>query len=995
MNANFIISRTVLYAFMTTLAVAGYVLFVGGINLILGEATSANNPVILGLMTFFLVLLLNPIKTRLQKRVDRVFFRGDQLYQEMISDFNQKLNPNMGSSAIASLLRRYIDECLSPTQLHIFALDSLLDQYIAFPDETGQPSTDIQFAVNSTLPQLLSKKHSYIYLGDDQDLKQDLQTEKARINILGTCLFVPMSGRRETVIGFLALAPRRSGESYTNSDIKLLASLCDQASLAIERSQVVADLERSVNDMNVLIRVVQGINITLRFDDILELIYAHAVRIIPTRDFWILLRDHWNDFFYYAFYVEDDQRLLQYENHPLTGESDLAQEVICSGQMIITADYDLEARVRGYVPQVERLFSWLGVPLNAGAETIGALSLGSRDPNVVYTSDQVELLQAIADQAAGAIVKARLLEESERSAQQLKMLNEVARNLSSTLDLSSLLDQILENAIDIIDCEAGNLYLIDEDTDELIVEAIKGPVNEVLQGKRLQQGTGLASQTVMSGEPSIFNETRLPLDRSKRSDQLGEHQSQDLLLAPMFVKENVIGVIEVINRRDGLPFTQEDQDLLMTFTSQAAIALENARLYTMTDQQLAERVDELSVMQRIDRELNTSLDINKAMRITLDWALRWSGADAGLVGVVDNECIHVMADHGYADELDEYRKNSLPIDLLGIKSVVEDERIQQIQRSELTIRNIDRFRLLTGAQSQIIIPIRREEKVIGIVMLENTRDDTWTPEVLEFLSRLSDHAAIAIANAQLFGQVQDADLAKSEFVSLVSHELKTPMTSIRGYTDLLLGGAVGEVNEAQVNFLNTIRSNVNRMATLVSDLTDVSRIESGRLRLEFSAVALHDVIEEVVRSQQHSLEEKEQKLAIQTPESLPPVWGDRTRLVQVLTNLLSNANKYTPLGGKLIIKVSQAENQWDQEGAPEVLLVAVQDDGIGISDEEKNLVFTKFFRSADSRARENPGTGLGLNITRYLVEMQGGKTWFESGYGEGSTFFFTVPIMEV
>jgi signal transduction histidine kinase len=804
-----------------------------------------------------------------------------------------------------------------------------------------------------------------------------------------------MPGRGDLVTGFVALGNRQSGEFYKPAEIDYLISLCDQSAMAFERAQVVADLERRVNEMNVLIRVSQGINVTLGFDDILELIYAQTTRIIPSRDFWITLFDQENQLYHYAFYLENDQRIMNRENRALSSDSDLAQEVIRIGQPIFTDDYEQESQTRGIKIHVEGIHAWAGVPLNAGADTIGAMSFGSRDPSVIYSNDQIELLQAIADQAAGAIVKARLLEESERSALQLQLLNEVARNLTSTLDVSNLLDRILDNAMDIIGCEAGTLFLVEEETGELVFEVVKGPVADELSGTRLPPGTGHVGKAVETGKASIVNEARKTEEWSRSPDQQTGFHTRDLLLAPLYSQERVIGVIEVINRVDGLPFTVDDQELLTAFSSQAAIALENARLYTLTDQRLAERVDELSVMQRIDRELNTSLDVSRSMRITLDWAMRQSKADAGLVGTINEDGLQIMAYQGYKGELESYEDSKLPIDLPGIKGVVDNESTQQYKRSDFLKQKESGFTLLDGAESQIVIPIRREEQVIGLVLLESLREDPWTDDTKDFLSRLSDHAAIAIANAQLFMQVQEADLAKSEFVSFVSHELKTPMTSIRGYTDLLLGGAVGDINEAQENFLSTVRSNVNRMATLVSDLADVSRIESGRLRLEFAPVQIVDLVYEVVRAQEHDFRVKGQTLKQEIPDDLPTVWGDRIRIIQVLTNLLSNANKYTPNSGIITIQAEKCGNQWDPDGAPEVVLIAVQDTGYGMAEEDEELIFTKFFRSADPKIREVPGTGLGLNITKNLVEMQGGKIWFESELGKGTTFKFTLPIAEM
>jgi signal transduction histidine kinase len=294
----------------------------------------------------------------------------------------------------------------------------------------------------------------------------------------------------------------------------------------------------------------------------------------------------------------------------------------------------------------------------------------------------------------------------------------------------------------------------------------------------------------------------------------------------------------------------------------------------------------------------------------------------------------------------------------------------------------------------VVIPIRRETQVIGLILLESQEAGSSEDENIGFLSRLGDHAAIAITNARLYTEVQAANQAKSDFVSLVSHELKTPMTSIRGFTDLLATGVVGPVNENQSNFLSTIRSNVDRMAVLVSDLADVSRIEAGRLRLEFSPIAVNEVVDEVVSSTRAQILEKKQTLIVNIPHDIPPMWGDRVRLVQILTNLVSNAYKYTQAEGLIQIS-AEVLDQPRTEGSPKVMHVWVTDNGFGISNENQEKIFQKFYRSDDQKVRDAPGTGLGLNITKQLVELQGGKIWFESQFRTGTTFHFTIPIAEV
>ena len=176
--------------------------------------------------------------------------------------------------------------------------------------------------------------------------------------------------------------------------------------------------------------------------------------------------------------------------------------------------------------------------------------------------------------------------------------------------------------------------------------------------------------------------------------------------------------------------------------------------------------------------------------------------------------------------------------------------------------------LLAGAQTQTVVPIRREANVIGLIVMENRKVETQSGETLTFLTRLSDHAAIAIANAQLYQEVQAANEAKSEFVSFVAHELKNPMTSIKGYTELLAKGAVGSITEMQANFLSTIHSNVERMSTLVSDLNDNSKIEAGRLRLDFKAIDLNAVVDDVMRSTKRQLEDKKQSVDLKISDQI-------------------------------------------------------------------------------------------------------------------------------
>jgi signal transduction histidine kinase len=1015
LNTDYLLSQGLLFALLSIFTVAGYALLVSGLSLVFGAAVPARHPLLIGLLVFALAVAFNPARLYLQRLVDRYFFRSQPVYRERLQSFSSALTQIVELQQILHHLRETVQAGLYPAPLHIFIYDPLGSQYMAAPQPGKRPSTDLLFPASSPLVSSLSSRRSSLFLIQGELLPVTLEPERARLALLGAQLFVPLPGRQR-LAGWLALGPRRSGEGYDHRDLSYLEALCDQAALAVERAQVVADLERRVREMNTLTRIAQGLNVTLAFDDILELIYAQTSQVIPCRDFWITLVRADTHHFVHAFFLQNDERQPQLENKPVLEGLGLGREVWRERRSIIAEDYERECRARGVTPLIPGLQAWMGVPLNAGSETIGSISLGSRDPAVTFSASQAALFQAIADQAAGAMVKARLLQETERRARQLASLNEIGRSLTSTLEPRPLLDGILNHAVEIINCEAGSLFLVDRATGELVFEVTAGPVAGDLLGQRLPPGTGLVGRAVSTGQPVIVNHVQTDKGWFDKADRQTGFVTRNLLVVPMLAKDRVTGVIEVINKLDGLPFTRDDEKLLSTFASQAAVAVENAHLYTQTDKALGARVEELSVMQRIGRELNASLDLDRTLRITLAWSVQQTRADAGLVGLVRDGGLEVLASLGYSIELEVYRQGAegahpfLPAELPALQNILENANPQvktlsatsetptvpipsrAAQDPALLGALAQQGFLLAGARQQAAVPIRREAEVNAVLLLESRQPGSFSDENLTFLSRLSDHAAMAISNAQLYAAVQAANLAKSEFVSFVSHELKTPMTSIKGYADLLAAGAVGPVNEAQASFLNTIRTNVNRMATLVSDLADVSRIEAGRLRLEFSAVPVAELVNDVTGSARRQIDEKSQVLDLDVPPGLPPVWGDRNRLIQVLANLVSNANKYTPAEGRITITAGCVENRWDPKGVPFVIHLAVQDTGYGIQPADQKKIFQKFFRSEDQNIRNTPGTGLGLNITRHLVEIQGGRIWFESEPGKGTSFHFTVPI---
>ena len=232
---------------------------------------------------------------------------------------------------------------------------------------------------------------------------------------------------------------------------------------------------------------------------------------------------------------------------------------------------------------------------------------------------------------------------------------------------------------------------------------------------------------------------------------------------------------------------------------------------------------------------------------------------------------------------------------------------------------------------------------------------------------------------------KEIDQMKSDFISLVSHELRTPLTSIIGFVSFILDGKAGAINDRQRNSLARVQRQSKRLAALINDLLDISRIESGRIQMEQEPISLLEIVTQRIEEIRPQADEKSIRLDLTAPESVPTIFGDEARMGQVFTNLIGNAIKFTPNNGEVSIKVRV-------DGS--LLHVEVIDTGPGIPAEERQKVFDKFYQLSDISTRQQGGSGLGLSITKSIVEAHGGKLWIDDGnQGKGSNFQFVLPLV--
>lgn len=995
LNTDKIISQTITYGIMLGILIVGYFLLVTGLAFATQGAIRADNPIVIALTMFGMVMFFSPLRNALQERIDGIYFKTRYDFQQSVERFNQKLTSLVNFSDIIGEFEQVLKESLAPSTLFIFLPRYETGDYEAYGSDKAP--TDIRFNPNSGIIKLLSETENLLILEQDKPLPKELLVDQSRINLLNPSILAGLSGSGQ-LNGFVSIGlPRSTATEYTFEETRFLSNLVAQLAIAIERAQVIDSLQRELKKLDVLSQVGQAVNFTIQFDDLLELIYAQTYRLIDAKNFYITLHDPNANQMYYAFFLEDNDRLERKENIRWTSRDDLIHLVFNESKSMNITDYAQEMAKRNapIVMESEHLKAWMAVPLVSGTRKLGVLAVAKTKVGEVYTEEQFKILDDIGALAASSLDRLRLFNETNMRARQLQALNDISRQLSaSELEVDGLLGIIMSSAVEILNTEAGSLLLVPEDNEnELEFKVVIGGSGDELIGSRLKKGQGVVGQVAETGIPVIENDAA---QNAQHTDVDEDFATQSLLAVPLIAKERVIGVLEVINKVDRTLFVQDDVDLLSTFAGQAGVAIENARLFEMTDQQLAQRVAELEILENIDTQLNRTQELSEVAKITVRAAMENTNAQAGALGIVTGTPAYLQI-----VAIDGYEEADYPTGANGLQWSLERGVLRRVMRSRQadivydTNIDPDYEEALRGSISQITIPMMSADEINAVLILEKNVSPPFNLGQWGFTQRLAEHASIAIANAQLYAELTRANESKSEFMGFAAHELKNPLTSIKGYSELMTKGIGTSVDEQQLGFWRIIGSNANRMQTIIDDLRDFARLEAGQLNVELAPMDLRPVILDSVRSLQKQFDDKSQKVHIDLPEDTPLIMADPGRLTQVIINILSNASKYSDVEKNVHItaEIKERFKNKRNQNLGNVLHISIKDEGFGMSEEDLARLFNeKYFRSENPVAHAQPGTGLGMMITYSIMQLHNGDIWVDSTLGEGSTFNLVVPL---
>ena len=474
--------------------------------------------------------------------------------------------------------------------------------------------------------------------------------------------------------------------------------------------------------------------------------------------------------------------------------------------------------------------------------------------------------------------------------------------------------------------------------------------------------------------------------------QLGGYRS--IIAAPMIVDDDVVGVLTVW-RTTVDPFDEHSRALLTTFAEQAALALRNIELLSALQTrsaELARKVDEMEALAEVGEAISSTLDADEVLTTIVEHAVELAGADGGSLLEYDEErrLFRVRTTYGTSDDVREQLKTvriHVDASIVG-RATTSGTPVQVPDLGEMERDPHLSVLFDTGWRSLVVIPLVRPDRIVGALVVRRLTPGTFSDETCDMLTTFASQSAIALTNARLYQQLelQRRELAttsqhKSDFLASMSHELRTPLNAVIGFSEVLLERMFGELNERQADYVQDILDAGRHLLALLNDVLDLSKVEAGGMELEvttfYTADAVHGVLALVrERAGQHGVE-----LRFDATDAPALIMADELRFKQVLLNLLGNAVKFTPEGGTVTVDVRT-------EGAE--VLVTVTDTGIGVPESEQTRIFDSFQQGARS-ASTSEGTGLGLTLTRRIVELHGGRMWLESTVGVGSTFGVALP----
>ncbi len=881
--------------------------------------------------------------------------------------------------------------------------------------------TNIEFITdetNSALP-IISGRAPFILNGNVQAELPDFQ--KPPHTYVNSWLAMPLK-IRGNIIGLIALDGRKR-DQFNIRHAELAVSFANQVAIALENASLFSNLEAELEQRRRLIEELKMMNAEA------ETLRESLASIVGTFEFFEIIQRILDQIQMVVPYDSASIWRLDGRKQLLIGERGLPGEIpgnlellideqnhamqLFSGEKPYVISHEVQSNpafFRFHEPPHNYINSWLGVPLKTRGRIIGLIALDGRQKNQ-FNEHHAGLAVIFADQVAIALENADLfsnlqdeleerkvlIHELERKNAEAETLRESTAVVAATLEISETVHRILEQIQRVVPYDSASVWLYQDE------------YAFMMGSNGLPPGAELPGKYVLSeDEPDFaFWKDNVPYilldDIQDQYPGFRKHPKNYIhgwLTIPLRVRGKLIGFISLDSRTPG-KFTRHDAELALTFASQVSIALENARLFSDLQTELEERQRLIAELELKNIESETlresaaivaaTLEKDETIDRILEQLERVIPYDSASVQLVSGETLIIVSERGFtlgeneADNSFEVNENepSYPV-LCGTVPYVLFDDIQPHVPAFMEPPH-DRI------HAWLAVPLKVKGQVIGIIALDGYQVGQFTERHARLAVTYANQVAIALENARLYSDLQ-ADLAIRQnliselesknaelerFTYTVSHDLKSPLFTIRGFLGYLEQDALAGDMDRLKSDIQRITGATEKMQQLLNDLLELSRI--GRLMNEPDIIQFGELVSEAVALVHGRIMER--GIAIHIDQRMPLVYGDRPRLLEVVQNLVDNAAKFMGDQNDPRIEIGW---EGDENGKP---ILYVRDNGIGIPPEHHERIFG-LFNKLDVKV---DGTGIGLALVKRIVEVHGGRIWLKSEAGKGATFYFTIP----